>query len=37
MERVLGTDERVRTQLFNGCAELVAGLYQGLEGERLYA
>jgi methionine sulfoxide reductase catalytic subunit len=32
MERVLGTDQRVRTQLFNGYAEFVAGLYQGLEG-----
>ena len=36
-ERVLGTDERVRTQLFNGYGEFVAQLYQGLEGERLYA
>jgi sulfoxide reductase catalytic subunit YedY len=37
MERVLGTDERVRTQLFNGYAEFVAGLYTDLQGERLYA
>ena len=34
---MLGTDERVRTQLFNGYVEVVAGLYQGLQGERLYA
>ena len=35
-ERVLGTDERVPTQLYNGYAEEVAGLYAGLEGERLF-
>ncbi|MFZ5791619.1 MAG: protein-methionine-sulfoxide reductase catalytic subunit MsrP [Pseudomonadota bacterium] len=36
-ERVLGTDERVPTQLFNGYGEYVADLYKGLENERLYA
>jgi sulfoxide reductase catalytic subunit YedY len=36
-ERVLGTDDRVPTLLFNGYAEQVAQLYEGLEGERLYA
>jgi sulfoxide reductase catalytic subunit YedY len=36
-ERVLGTDERVPTLLFNGYAEFVADLYKGLENERLYA
>jgi sulfoxide reductase catalytic subunit YedY len=36
-ERVLGTDERVPTQLFNGYGEYVAELYKGLESERLYA
>jgi sulfoxide reductase catalytic subunit YedY len=36
-ERVLGTDERVPTQLFNGYAEYVADLYKDLKGERLYA
>lgn len=36
-ERVIGTDERVPTQLFNGYAEFVGDLYKGLEGERLYA
>jgi sulfoxide reductase catalytic subunit YedY len=36
-ERLLGTDERVPTQLFNGYAEFVADLYKGLENERLYA
>jgi sulfoxide reductase catalytic subunit YedY len=35
-ERVLGTDERVPTLLFNGYGEEVAGLYRGLEGEPLY-
>ncbi len=35
-ERVLGTNERVPTLLYNGYAEEVAGLYKGLEGERLY-
>jgi sulfoxide reductase catalytic subunit YedY len=32
-EEVLGTGERVPTQLFNGYAEQVAGLYTGLESE----
>ena len=36
-EQVLGTGERVDTQLFNGYGEFVANLYQGLEKERLYA
>ncbi len=36
-ERVLGTKERVPTQLFNGYAEFVAHLYENLEGERLFA
>jgi len=35
-ERVLGTDERVETQLFNGYGEFVADLYTGMENERLY-
>ena len=35
-ERVLGANERVPTQLFNGYGEYVAHLYQGLEGEKLY-
>ncbi len=36
-ERVLGTDERVPTQLFNGYADEVAGLYAGIdEGDRLW-
>lgn len=36
-ERVLGTDERVPTQLYNGYTEFVADLYKGLEGsERLF-
>ncbi|BBK33569.1 sulfoxide reductase catalytic subunit YedY [Stella humosa] len=36
-ERVLGSDERVPTLLFNGYGEYVADLYKGLEKERLYA
>ncbi len=35
-ERIIGTDERVPTQLFNGYGEFVADIYAGLEGERLY-
>ncbi|MCC7272711.1 MAG: protein-methionine-sulfoxide reductase catalytic subunit MsrP [Alphaproteobacteria bacterium] len=36
-ERMLGTDERRPTLLFNGYGEFVADLYKGLENERLYA
>ncbi|MFA5119877.1 protein-methionine-sulfoxide reductase catalytic subunit MsrP [Zavarzinia sp.] len=35
-ERVLGSDERRPTLLFNGYGEMVAGLYKGLEREPLY-
>ncbi|AMJ60745.1 protein-methionine-sulfoxide reductase catalytic subunit MsrP [Bosea sp. PAMC 26642] len=35
-EQVLGSRERRPTLLFNGYAEQVAGLYKGLEGEKLY-
>ncbi|MFL5259045.1 MAG: protein-methionine-sulfoxide reductase catalytic subunit MsrP [Hyphomicrobiales bacterium] len=35
-ELVIGTDERVPTQLFNGYGAFVADLYKGLENERLY-
>ena len=35
-EEVLGTGERVATQLFNGYAEEVAMLYGGLENQPLY-
>lgn len=35
-ERMLGTDERRKTLLFNGYGEFVADLYKGLESERLY-
>ena len=35
-ERVLGTDERVPTLLYNGYGEFVAGLYEGMEGEPLF-
>ena len=36
-ERVLHTGESVPTLLFNGYGEQVAGLYAGLEGEKLYS
>jgi sulfoxide reductase catalytic subunit YedY len=35
-EEVIGTGETVPTRLFNGYGEYVAGLYQGLEAERLF-
>ncbi len=35
-ERVIGTDARVPTRIFNGYGAFVAGLYKGLEGERLF-
>jgi sulfoxide reductase catalytic subunit YedY len=35
-ERVLGTDQRVPTQLYNGYGEFVASLYDGLKGEKLF-
>lgn len=36
-ERLIGTDERRPTLIFNGYGELVADLYKGLENERLFA
>ncbi len=35
-EQMLGSGERVPTQLFNGYGEYVSGLYSGLESEKLY-
>jgi sulfoxide reductase catalytic subunit YedY len=35
-ERVLGTDERIPTRLFNGYGEYVAHLYMGLDKEALW-
>ncbi|AXS42048.1 protein-methionine-sulfoxide reductase catalytic subunit MsrP [Breoghania sp. L-A4] len=35
-ERILGTNETVPTQLFNGYGEQVAGMYAGLDGEKLF-
>jgi len=35
-EQMLGSGERVPTQLFNGYGEFVAHLYKGREGEALY-
>jgi len=36
-ERLIGTNERVPTQIWNGYGDQVASLYQGLQGERLFA
>jgi sulfoxide reductase catalytic subunit YedY len=36
-EEVLGTGMRIKTQIWNGYGEYVAGLYKGLEKERLFA
>jgi len=36
-EEVIGTNERKPTLLFNGYGEYVAGMYKGLEKERLWA
>ena len=35
-EELLGTGKRVPTQLYNGYAAEVAGLYTSLKGERLF-
>ena len=35
-ERVLGTNARVPTQLYNGYAEQVAALYKDIKGEKLF-
>jgi len=35
-ERMLGTDERLPTQIYNGYGEFVADLYRGMEAERLF-
>ncbi len=35
-EQMLGSGERVPTILFNGYGEFVAGLYSGMEAEKLY-
>jgi len=35
-ERLIGTDERVPTRLFNGYGAFVAGLYDGLDDEPLF-
>jgi len=36
-EEVIGTGERVPTQLFNGYGKYVADIYKGLENQRLWA
>jgi sulfoxide reductase catalytic subunit YedY len=35
-ERVLGADQRVPTQLYNGYGEFVAAMYDGIKGEKLF-
>ena len=35
-ERVLGSNDRIPTQPFNGYGEFVAQLYNGMDGEKLY-
>ncbi len=35
-EQVLGTGERIPTQIYNGYGEFVAALYAGLDNEKLY-
>ena len=35
-ERLIGTDERVPTRLYNGYGEFVAHLYDGMDDERLF-
>jgi len=35
-EEVIGTGERIPTQLYNGYGDHVADLYKGMEGERLF-
>jgi sulfoxide reductase catalytic subunit YedY len=35
-EKVLGTNDRVPTQIYNGYGSFVAGLYTGMTNERLY-
>jgi sulfoxide reductase catalytic subunit YedY len=35
-ERVLGSDKRVPTLLYNGYADQVAGLYKNIKGEELF-
>ena len=35
-ERLIGSNERVPTQMWNGYGEFVAPMYEGLQGERLF-
>ena len=35
-EELIGAGKRVPTQLYNGYAEQVAGLYKGMEGQKIY-
>ena len=35
-ERLLGSDQRVPTKIYNGYGEFVAPLYSGLSNEKLF-
>ncbi len=35
-ERVLGTNDRIPTVIYNGYGKFVAQLYDGMEGKRLF-
>ncbi len=35
-ERLIGSNDRVPTQMWNGYGDFVASMYEGLQGERLY-
>jgi sulfoxide reductase catalytic subunit YedY len=35
-ETLLGTNERVPTQIYNGYGEYVAGIYAGIKGQSLF-
>ena len=35
-ERVIGTDGRVPTQMYNGYGDFVASMYDGVKGEKLF-
>ena len=35
-ERVIGTDGRVPTQMYNGYGDFVASVYDGVKGEKLF-
>jgi len=36
LKRLLGSNERVPTQIYNGYGAFVSSLYEGRKGEKLY-